>query len=149
MLSQIIAAMSDESPKFKYAPPRHHVREWRKFRQLTQEKLAEQAQFTTGAISQLETGRTAYTQDMLEALASALKCKAGDLISANPFASGTSREGQLRSALLAYGVDRDDLDATLRAIRGFVSDHHDDEQPQSDRPRDQSGRASRRREPTP
>jgi DNA-binding XRE family transcriptional regulator len=46
---------------------RHFVREWRKFRGLTQERLAERTPFTTGAISQLETGRTKYTQDMIEA----------------------------------------------------------------------------------
>ena len=72
----------------KDGPPRHYVREWRKFRGLTQERLAERTPFTTGAISQLETGRTNYTQDMLEALAAALNCKAGDLISRNPYMEG-------------------------------------------------------------
>lgn len=72
----------------KDGPPRHYVREWRKFRGLTQERLAERTPYTTGAISQLETGRTKYTQDMLEALAVALNCKAGDLISRNPFMEG-------------------------------------------------------------
>jgi len=72
----------------KDGPPRHYVREWRKFRGLTQERLAERTPFTTGAISQLETGRTSYTQDMLEALASALDCRAGDLISRNPYMDG-------------------------------------------------------------
>ncbi len=72
----------------KDGPPRHYVREWRKFRGLTQERLAERTPYTTGAISQLETGRTNYTQDMLEALAHALDCKPGDLISRNPYMDG-------------------------------------------------------------
>lgn len=72
----------------KDGPPRHYVREWRKFRGLTQERLAERTPFSPGAISQLETGRTKYTQDMLEALAAALDCKAGDLISRNPLVEG-------------------------------------------------------------
>lgn len=72
----------------KDGPPRHYVKEWRKFRQLTQERLAERTPFTPGAISQLETGRTSYTQDMLEALAEALDCLPGDLISRNPFKDG-------------------------------------------------------------
>lgn len=72
----------------KDGPPRHYVREWRKFRGLTQERLAERTPYTTGAISQLETGRTNYTQDMLEALAQALDCKPGDLISRNPYMDG-------------------------------------------------------------
>ncbi len=68
----------------KTGRPNHYVREWRKSRGLTQERLAERTPFSPGAISQLETGRTAYTQDMLEALADALDCKPGDLISRNP-----------------------------------------------------------------
>lgn len=72
----------------KDGPPRHYVREWRKFRGLTQERLAERTPFSPGAISQLETGRTNYTQDMLEALAEALECKPGDLISRNPLVEG-------------------------------------------------------------
>lgn len=72
----------------KDGPPRHHVRQWRKFRGLTQERLAERTPFSAGAISQLETGRTAYTQDMLEALAAALDCSPGDLISRDPYAEG-------------------------------------------------------------
>lgn len=72
----------------KDGPPRHYVKEWRKYRGLTQERLAERTPYTPGAISQLETGRTQYTQSMLEALAVALDCKAGDLISRNPLKEG-------------------------------------------------------------
>lgn len=57
-------------------------------------------------------------------------------------------ESALRSALIAYGVDTDDLPSVFKAIRGFVSDR-DDEQSLSDRPRDQSEPASRRRVTTP
>jgi len=73
----------------KDGPPRHYVREWRKFRQLTQERLAERTPFTIGAISQLETGRTSYTQPMLEALAVAMDCTPGDLLGRNPLKDGT------------------------------------------------------------
>lgn len=68
--------------------PRHFVREWRKHRKLTQERLAELTPFTTGAISQLETGRTSYTQNMLEALADALDCQPGELLMRDPTADG-------------------------------------------------------------
>lgn len=67
---------------------RHYVREWRKFRGLTQEQLAERTPFTAGAISQLETGRTRYTQEMLEALAFALDCRPGDLLNRDPNKEG-------------------------------------------------------------
>jgi len=73
----------------KDGPPRHYIREWRKFRGLTQERLAERTPYTTGAISQLETGRTSYTQGMLEALAAALDCQPGDLLSRNPNVDGS------------------------------------------------------------
>lgn len=60
--------------------------------------------------------------------------------------SGTKSdtESQLRSALLAYGVDRDDLKSVMKAIKGFRDDdENDDEPPQSARPDDQSEPASR------
>lgn len=86
----------------KIAPLRHYVREWRKFRGLTQERLAERTPFTTGAISQLETGRTKYTQDMLEALAEALQCSPADLLMRDPLREGAvwSIEEQLKSVSL-------------------------------------------------
>lgn len=57
-------------------------------------------------------------------------------------------EELLRSALVAYGVDREELPAAFKAIKGFV-DESDGEQSQSDRPHDQSAPASRRRVSTP
>ena len=72
----------------KDGPPRHYIREWRKLRGLTQEQLAERTTFTAGAISQLETGRTRYTQSILEELATALDVEPGDLISRHPLREG-------------------------------------------------------------
>lgn len=57
-------------------------------------------------------------------------------------------EAQLRSALLSYGVDRDELVSVMKAINGFVDDA-DGEQPQSDQHRDLSEPASRRRAKAP
>lgn len=76
------------NPAGKNEGIRHYVREWRKYRGLTQERLAERTPFTHGAISQLETGRTSYTQEMLEALAVALDCSPGDLLNVNPLKEG-------------------------------------------------------------
>lgn len=42
------------------------------------------AGLTPGAISQLETGVVAYTQPTLEALAEALGCQPGDMLSVDP-----------------------------------------------------------------
>lgn len=69
---------------FKGGPPRHFIREWRKYRNLTLERLAERIDVTHGALSQLERGETNYTQPMLEALADALQCTPGDLVTRPP-----------------------------------------------------------------
>lgn len=65
----------------------HFVHEWRKYRDLTQEELAERVGLTSGAISQLENGIIAYKQPTLEALAEALGCQPGDILSVNPLAT--------------------------------------------------------------
>lgn len=91
---------------------RHFVREWRKFRGLTQERLAERTPFTTGAISQLETGRTKYTQDMIEALAVALDCEPGDLLSKDP-----NMEGEIIDLMRHLPESkRSDVIAILKAL---------------------------------
>lgn len=71
-------------PIFDKGPPRHFIREWRKLRGLTLMQLAEKAEVTHGAISQLETGKAAYTQPMLEALAKALEVEPGILVTRHP-----------------------------------------------------------------
>lgn len=93
----------------------HYVREWRKYRGLTQERLAERTPFTFGAISQLETGRTKYTQDMLEALAVALNCTPGDLLNVNPL-----KEGEVIDLvrLINESRDRDQAIRLLKALSG-------------------------------
>lgn len=63
---------------------RNYVRQWRKFRKLTQEQLAERTGYTPSSISQLETGAQGYEEATLVRLADALGCKPGDLISGPP-----------------------------------------------------------------
>jgi len=71
-------------PRPKPKKARHFVHEWRKYRKLTQEELAERIGVTPGAISQLENGIVNYTQPTLEALAVALECEPGDILSKDP-----------------------------------------------------------------
>lgn len=98
----------------KFDRPKHYVKEWRKFRGLTQERLAERTPFTPGAISQLETGRTRYTQEMLEALAEALNCSPGDLLSVNP-----TKEGEVVDLMrLINDRNRDQAIRVLKALVG-------------------------------
>ncbi len=76
--------MKKVSPRFKGPAPRHFIKQWREYRGYTLEELAEKIGVTHGAIQQLETGKTHYRQQMLEALAEALACSAADLIMRNP-----------------------------------------------------------------
>jgi transcriptional regulator with XRE-family HTH domain len=64
--------------------PGHYVREWREYRGLTQEQLAERIGKTHGAVSHLENGKSRYTQRMLEAIGEALSCEPGDLLTRDP-----------------------------------------------------------------
>src|SRR5271166_3357427 len=60
------------------------IREWRSFRHLTQEQLAERVNMSPGNLSLIERGLQNYTQDTLESLAEALQCDPADLLMRNP-----------------------------------------------------------------
>jgi len=60
------------------------VKQWREFRNLTQEQLAERAGMSVGNISQLERGLQGYSMQGLEALSQALNCEPGHLFMVDP-----------------------------------------------------------------
>jgi transcriptional regulator with XRE-family HTH domain len=92
----------------------HYIKEWRKHRGLTQQRLAERTPFTTGAIQQVESGRTQYTQQMLEALAVAMNCTPADLLSVNPL-----KEGEVVDLMkLINDKNRDQAIRVLKALVG-------------------------------
>jgi len=66
---------------------RHFIKEWRQYRNLTQDKLADRLDISTASLSRLESGKQPYTQDVLEALADALSCEPADLIMRDPTAT--------------------------------------------------------------
>lgn len=68
----------------KGARSRWFLREWRKHRGYTQDRLAEMAGISKPYLSQLETGKRQYTQELLEVLAEALQCGPADLIMRDP-----------------------------------------------------------------
>lgn len=72
----------------KQRPVRHYVKEWRKKRNLTQERLAERVERSRGLISQIEIGETELTQEMIYALADALSADPGALLDVNPEKEG-------------------------------------------------------------
>lgn len=64
--------------------PRYFFREWRKFRGLTQERLAERVGMSVSSISQLETGKQGFTDETLRVWAAALNTTPGALLTVNP-----------------------------------------------------------------
>lgn len=63
---------------------RHFIKEWRKFRGLTQAELAESLDTTAASISRIENLEQGYTQDFLEACADALGTHPGVLLMRAP-----------------------------------------------------------------
>lgn len=95
---------------------RTFFREWRKFRNLTLEALAERIGVTAGALSQLERGETGYTQPMLEALANAMNCEPADLLIRDPNEPESPlliwnqlKPGQKKQAIMILKTLRGDL----------------------------------------
>lgn len=68
----------------KISKPANYIRQWRKHRKLTQEQLGEAANLSAASISQLETGAQGFTDSTLYAIARALDCSPGDLLSRPP-----------------------------------------------------------------
>ena len=63
---------------------KHFVKEWRLFRGLTQQKLADRLKTTKANISAIELLKHNYVQDFLEACADALGTDPGSLIMRDP-----------------------------------------------------------------
>ena len=63
---------------------RAYLKEWRKFRSLTQQAAADAIDSSKGYISDLENGKRRYNQDILEALAELYMCDPADLLSQDP-----------------------------------------------------------------
>jgi transcriptional regulator with XRE-family HTH domain len=63
---------------------RWFLKEWRKHRGYTQDRLAEMTGLSKPFISQLERGDRGYTQDTLELFAEALQCAPSDLLMRDP-----------------------------------------------------------------
>jgi transcriptional regulator with XRE-family HTH domain len=70
------------------AHPKHRIKEWRKYRGLTQEQLAERIGIARSYLTKIERGSRRYDQPFLEAAAEALRCEPSQLIDVDPTASG-------------------------------------------------------------
>lgn len=63
---------------------RFFLREWRKHRGLTLERLAELTDMTYSNVSSIELGRSGYSEQTLERFAKALQCEPVDLLTRAP-----------------------------------------------------------------
>lgn len=61
-----------------------YLKQWREYRGLSQQRLADRIESSKGYISDLERGIRRYNQDLLEALADALNCDPADLLIRDP-----------------------------------------------------------------
>jgi transcriptional regulator with XRE-family HTH domain len=68
----------------KRPPSPTFIRQWREFRQLSLERLADRLGTTKASLSRIERGLQPYSQPILEALAEALLCEPADLLMRNP-----------------------------------------------------------------
>ena len=76
------------SRRIGYRPKRTRrqtfLRQWREYRNLTQDDLAERLGTSKASISRIEAGQQAFTQDFLEACADALRTDPASLLMRNP-----------------------------------------------------------------
>lgn len=76
------------SQRIGYRPKRPRrltfIKQWREYRKLTQDQLADRLGTSKASISRIESGAQAYTQDFLEACAEALTTDPASLIMRNP-----------------------------------------------------------------
>lgn len=61
-----------------------YLKQWREYRGLSQQRLADRIESSKGYISELERGIRRYNQDLLETLADALNCDPADLLMRDP-----------------------------------------------------------------
>lgn len=70
----------------RQAKKAHFIKEWRKYRGLTQDGLADKIGYDRTYISKIEKGNKRYDQPFLEAAAAVLGCKPYELIMRDPLA---------------------------------------------------------------
>jgi transcriptional regulator with XRE-family HTH domain len=61
-----------------------YIRQWREYRELSQEQLADRLEMSAAQLSRIETGKQGYTQDFLEACADALRTDVPSLLMRDP-----------------------------------------------------------------
>lgn len=123
--------MSRPTKPVEWVPPPTFLAAWRTHAGYDVQGAADGIGASRSTIERLESGEIAYTPYRLEQLARLYGCSSGDLISTDP-SSTVDEEARLRSAMLAFGVDAEDLGRAVSSVKVFVDDR---DEPQSPAPR--------------
>lgn len=67
---------------------RHFIKEWRDYRGLTQEQVADRIGISPTTFGRIEGSKVPYNQDFLELAADALRCEPWDLLHRDPNKEG-------------------------------------------------------------
>jgi transcriptional regulator with XRE-family HTH domain len=96
--------------------PKHYIREWRRHRGMTQDELAIAIQVDRTYLNKIERGKRRYIPSVLEAMAIALNCAPGDLISRSP-----DHSSEIESLYLSLSAEeRCRAIAVLKTVFGRV-----------------------------
>jgi transcriptional regulator with XRE-family HTH domain len=93
---------------------RHFIRQWRKYRGLSQEEAGERIGMSATNWGRIEKNEVPYSQDFLEEAAIVLKCRTWDLLNRDPETDGPSVD-------LLFGLDgekRAEAENFLRYLSG-------------------------------
>ena len=103
--------------KLKRTKPqsRTFLREWRQLRGLSQEELTARVGWDRSTVTRVENGTTAYTQQMLEALAIVLRCTPGAITDTDP----NSAQGRLY--LLLNGASDAEIERAAAVLKALQS----------------------------
>ena len=101
-------------PKPKRERTKHFFKEWRDYRELTQEQAIGRLGWSQSKLSRIEKGETPYNQDDLETASEAYGCSTTDLISVNPFMEGEVVD-------LMRLIDDRNRDQAIRVLKALVA----------------------------
>lgn len=100
-------------PKPKRKLHRTFLREWREYRQLTQEQAADRLNISRTLLSKIENAKSPYSQGFMEAAAEAYQCEVPDLIMRDPSSAVWSIYDTLRS------LPKEDQEQVERIVQTF------------------------------
>lgn len=87
-LAEFNRGMPRPLPQKKRELRRTFLREWRQYRNLTQEQAAERIGIDHSTLGRIERRLVPYSQGMLEAASEAYNCEPWDLLNVDPFKAG-------------------------------------------------------------